>query len=217
MPDYDYSVKKEIYLKQQSNASSISKIEMRLNETSISEKLAERLSRQLKLLAQKQQSLNDILNEIDILKKSSQLYDISISTLYGDDYGTIKWNNDLKRVDITIPDKFNYNLLAHELQHAYQFEVGEYALAIQKDPKILDFISDIYDEVSAYIRGGLFGGTVYSASELVKMKEYKDHLKYKSSISSRYPNYINDPVSLWKLAKGKQSAFRINGITYYSE
>ena len=46
-------------------------------------------------------------------------------------------------VDITIPDKFNYNLLAHELQHAYQFEVGEYALAIQKDPKILDFISDI--------------------------------------------------------------------------
>lgn len=32
---------------------------------------------------------------------------------------------------------------------------------------------------------------------------------------SKYPNYINNPISLWKMARGKQSAFRINGRTYF--
>lgn len=93
--------------------------------------------------------------------------------------------------------------------------MNKYALVMHKSTKALNFISDIYDEVSAYNRGALFGGKSYSELELKEMEEYKGLLSVKSNIESKYPNYINNPISLWKMARGKQSAFRINGRTYF--
>jgi hypothetical protein len=107
-------------------------------------------------------------------------------------------------VQIILGDSHSFSL-AHELKHAYQFEIGEFSLG--KYP-LSKGIYDITDEREAYARGRIFGGDeINESSEL-----YKKLPKTQRGIS--FLLQLTKNKELHEYAISNNIVFRINGITY---
>ena len=163
--------------------------------------------------------LNDIVREmgviteeLSVLRESDQLYDIerfipSVNEyVTSDDSGKTTFENGT--VLMTIPYGGRMELVAHELKHAYQFEVGEMSLGKGKgkDKGFYDYT----DEVSAYKRGSYFGGSERVPSSYNELKNFDENVgKY---------IYINtDPNKLQQKSNELRAVFRWNNHTYIPE
>ena len=165
--------------------------------------------------------LRDTLKEINILRESCQEYDYKYfdNTTLGDGNGqkVQKLNGSLTYENgkiIVNVERGDIILFAHELKHAYQFEIGKLSIWDNKNIKGIPALYDIIDEIEAYTRQTNFGeekityetsGVDYSA--LIK---YRSNIRFAPSGKSE-GFYIN--CSLKSL---KNQIFRVNGTTYHN-
>jgi len=179
--------------------------------------------------------LQGALSEISILANSTQEYNIINSTALNTTSGTTttvnsqaSFNFSTGAVDIT----FNGGtaMFAHELKHAYQFEVGETSLAAPAGAPLVNgtlLLYDKYDEQFAYGRGNLFSNshTAYTVNNLPAHYNQVptgpagtgyntgNHPAIQQALQS--PNPQVRAAVLQRVAKHYQQAFRLNGTTYY--
>jgi RHS repeat-associated protein len=99
------------------------------------------------------------LNELSVLEKSDQKYSINTSSknVQADAKGNITYDVADNVLNVNITDAWNVENLAHELKHAYQFEIG--AMSLDGDGRSGGSLYDMQDEVEAFERGTLYGST----------------------------------------------------------
>lgn len=121
--------------------------------------------------------------------------------------------------EIRLANGDRMDMIAHELKHAYQFEIGAYSIGPRLNHSSYpNLLYDLDDEVEAYNRGALFGGEKRSAASLARDPEYQD-LKPGPICFRNIPeiyNYRTDSA-LQGFANRSKHAFRINGVTYYKQ
>ena len=101
--------------------------------------------------------LQSALDELSILESSDQLYHIEYGNTSGyNRNGEIGYDTKNDMVSITMTYSSNISDIAHELKHAYQFEVGE--LSFDSKTGGYGVLYDITDELAAYKRGSAYGG-----------------------------------------------------------
>lgn len=175
----------------------------------------------------------DILTEINMLSESSQVYDIfcydeeSLLTVFKiplNPYGYVAF---LESLGIIIVEFFNggeniIELFAHELKHAYQFEVGEYSIGpnISRLDGYEDFpnlLYDITDEYAAYERQNFFREDKFTQKEIVSMPLYRDLIM--NSVCWKdipfWKKFSYNEKVLRQQVNVLNHAFRVNGVTYY--
>ncbi|MBP5689828.1 MAG: RHS repeat-associated core domain-containing protein [Bacteroidales bacterium] len=151
----------------------------------------------------------DSLTELAKMEDSNQGYNIIISDQYNDPSnsslirGGSKYNENTDLFDMVVPT-IHIGLIAHELKHGYQFEIGEFSNIASLH------LYDKEDEYEAYQRQFFFSGQWFSRDEINSMEQYEN-------VPTRLVvNPINDfslKKAIESAIKGK-SAFRYKGVTY---
>ena len=161
------------------------------------------------------------INEVIALKNSSQEYDVVEDRSLGANYGETRVNCSNKRIEIALGDMgVSMDLIAHEFKHLYQFETGMISLTEKGKKGYGHFLYDKTDEVEAYSRGYIFGGTKYSNSNLPSHYDSLPNKNFNilspelsnvsvSSDSKRINHVLNQLCNYYK------QTFRYNGITYF--
>ena len=113
------------------------------------------------------------IGELDVLSKSNQVYHIE----YGEVSGYYKKGEtgyDLKNnwVSMTIAYDGELSDMAHEMKHAYQFEVGE--LSFDSRTGGFGVLYDLTDERAAYDRTTAFGGRTVRDSDIKRQRNKND-------------------------------------------
>jgi len=171
--------------------------------------------------------LENVRSELGIMAGSNQMYDIEVNnylTTYDSTTGAYSTRGMSEMTSngfftMTITTRGGLGLLAHELKHGFQFEIGAYSSGPSLSRFYKDYpnlLYDLNDELEAHARGTLFG-----APELTKREIENDPL---------YPKLVSGPLDfrnvlvlsqimlypqhLQKFAKDSGHAFRINGVTY---
>ena len=165
-------------------------------------------------------TMQGILSEIDELKNSSQVYDISVDKRYNDvvnpktDNGRtgylrsgVNFNDENGIFEITLRS-FNLGDLAHELMHAHQFEHGE--LSFSNRGGGIPFY-DLQDEISAYGRGYIFGQRTTEPIEDIYNKIQKES---KSLANTYESGALQNPQNLEIIANSYKAVIRWQGVTY---
>ena len=160
-------------------------------------------------------------NEINVLRTSTQMYSVIASDEYSkriDDFTTnvtaaTRFNSKTSTVELVVPKGSSFvGLLAHELKHAYQFEMGEFSFNGSGGFPFYD----ITDEYEAYDRGTLFGQSS-PAREIIN-RDYSNLQKNECSVNSCFTEEQKQAttfnVSLTNLAKRYKTIFRYQGVTY---
>jgi hypothetical protein len=180
------------------------------------------------LIAQIEQKINDLIDinkeleamfrELNILAGSTQVYDIENRDAGLDPvYITGSHEYDITNNRVVIKALNDMSLLAHELKHAYQFERSGLSIATNRNHH---FIYDKYDELEAYKRGAIFGGTSYSTIRQLPTRyaplpetQYNvyNHQWTETRINIADPRRISQ---LQSVANKWRVIFRINGMTY---
>ncbi|MBQ2090497.1 MAG: hypothetical protein II466_02700 [Bacteroidales bacterium] len=152
------------------------------------------------------------LKEISILSDSNQLYDITTGGIIDQNGSCISdtnYEHSNNSVLISLADN-NIFTIAHELKHAFQFEIGQINFTVGPYSTI-----DKTDEIEAYVRGEYFGGPHYE-----KLPSMYNHLPDGPIDFNLLGNYlIENPNELGRFIAGSQIkyAVRVNGITYSTE
>ena len=157
--------------------------------------------------------LNATLSELSILESSSQVYNLfeKSSEVPSTADGITIYDTSTNAINISSRGKFSAGVFAHELKHAYQFQIG--ALSFGSGGKTGGQLYDLNDEYEAFDRGSYFGGltltkreinTIYtnrpagpiSMGTLYDNKTYGQHLKiqtYNNSVkgTAQTQFYIN--------------------------
>lgn len=155
----------------------------------------------------------EVLDEIEVLKNSNQVYNIYKDSKYcipsdprtgegGVARSGFMFNSKTLQFDIILC-YYDERFMSHELKHAYQFEIGE--LSSGHSPDGQPFY-DRTDEVEAYKRGALFGQRNY-------IENYK-LLQEGPRSSTIYVQMSGHDSFLQKIANDGKCAFRYNGRTY---
>ncbi|WP_372474891.1 RHS repeat-associated core domain-containing protein [Capnocytophaga sp. ARDL2] len=147
----------------------------------------------------------NILDEISKLEKSDQIYNVYLDT--SNKEGGMKY--DMSSGEIMISVDNNIGLVAHELHHAYQYEVGDVSLVV--DNSSYGMLYDITDETNAYNReralvtGMQFFQTPNSIVEGYPLKMSDDDVRQLGSTMTpaAYQILPNGPIGL-KSNIGKQ-------------
>lgn len=153
--------------------------------------------------------MNTVRNEISQLSNSNQIYDIKYDPSRNTDSeyrssSIFNFENGYFEIGLGIN---NLSSIAHELKHAYQFEIGEFSSGHRRDG--LPFY-DQSDEFSAYARGELFKG-----EHMETLPAIYNNYKSGPLDATQLPQIIlSSPIELQKLANRTHSAFRYNGVTY---
>jgi RHS repeat-associated protein len=211
------------------NNKKIDKHREKMSSGNLSTKQTNKRKRQIEKLQQKNQDLESLRGEIAELAVSNQIYDVVQSNKFNDpnyDKAGTLFNSKTGSVDIVLPSSANIGLFAHELHHAFQFEVGTTSLSSHDGSLnpigIADWLAyDQQDEIDAYRVQGLFGST---QSRLPN--EYSNRPVGPVSVDSA-PAIINlkrfgrsgeiSHQHLQALAKSTRMAFRwsriINGVS----
>ena len=171
-------------------------------------------SKQLERLNQNLQELKNTRNEIDVLSASSQVYDLAISDKYDTEYSIrcfLSYDINSNSCVVNLSPLAGWGLFAHELKHAYQFEMGQLDVRLDKN-KGRFLLYDKSDEIEAYNRGSLFGQAFYELPTA-----YSDLPDGPiSATNSKYLQHaLNNPQSLQINVNNSISVFRIQGTTYY--
>lgn len=222
----------DINSRQQSNNDKIAEKRAELGTEGISERRTNQLNRQIGRLEANNQSLEGTRGEIASLDASSQVYDIQTDNSrneagsipgMGTDIGGAGFNFSNGNFVIGMPQGGGLSMLAHELKHAYQFEIGEYSIGPEVSGANRNFLYDKHDEVAGYDRGALFGGTTYSINSLPKQYDGVATGPIDAATHPTVSGILNHPTltqqqkgaALQRLANGTGHAFRVNGTTYY--
>ena len=132
------------------------------------------------------------LNELSVLENSEQMYHIQD---IGSTYNQIKGGTYYNSKDNSICIDYNGQTanLAHELKHAYQFEIGE--LSFKKTGKSFGELYDINDEVDAHKRGGAYDNKQLGAIRNIENtyrfriendKEHDYYYPFRATAPNRY-------------------------------
>ena len=181
-------------------------------KTSLIETIQMRLTQNLL-----QSAINDYwsaIGELVTMAASDQGYNIIMSNVYNNgmtpDYirGGSYFNMDTGLFDLVVPSDGVPGLLAHELKHGYQFDIGALSSGHARTGKPF---YDINDELEAYQRGALFGADMMNLDELSSDPQYY-LLQNRSASADQYPLI---PSNRWQeISNQYQSVFRVNGSTY---
>jgi hypothetical protein len=183
------------------------------------------------LIAQIEQRIDDLKNfdkeleamfrELNILAESTQIYDIKDEDAGLDSiYITGSHEYDIKKDRVVIKSvKGDTSLLAHELKHAFQFEMSQLSMVVGKRT-VNHFFYDKHDEVEAYQRGALFGGNVYTIGTLPPHYDplspgpidAHNNTNTMLLLQSTDPQFVRSVLQ--DIANRGNLIFRINGVTY---
>lgn len=217
----------EIDRRQNNNNQNITKRRTE-NITLEDQKKIDRNNRKITELEANNAALEQVKTEINALINSDNqsytaIIDNSLSTKSVTGSAMIaksQFDNNTGDFEIRIPSDCSLGLFAHELLHAYQFHIGEFS----SGPIKYTFY-DLHDELEAYQRGKLFGGTnpYRSIDQLAEDERYKELSRERKSANlTREINYILNSTQseVWKdrqfkgIAERTNNAFRVNGKTY---
>jgi hypothetical protein len=194
---------------QSRNNDRIASKESMLAAGGLSDRQTSRLNRQINNLQSSNARLETVRGEVNMLAESSQIYDVKTDN--SRDMGSIEFNFSNGNAEIMMPSNGSIGLFSHELKHAYQFETGELSLRY----KGFNLLYDKHDEVAAYNRGAMFGEPAYGIYTLPSI--YKS-LPMGPIDATNHPNLkhvLSKSSALQNIANLSNSAFRINGVTYY--
>ena len=180
----------------------------KLQKQGISEKERNKLNNKIDKANSKLNELNQVSMEIETLRSSSQVYDIVETTIHNRSNGyeveinsLTDFTNGVVMIELGSSD---ISFLAHELKHAYQFETGQYNFGKT------NYFRDIYDEVEAYKRGALFGGS----EEGIRDGRYSNLLREPTDIHVLGKLVYENDSLLQSKARRKEVIFRWNNVTY---
>lgn len=200
----------------------------------LSAKKKEKLAKQIGNLSGQVNSYMSVASGIRDLAASDQLYDIQQSNSLnesgpvqgmGTNVGGAGFDFSSGTFTITLPSGANNSFIAHELQHAHQFENGQYSIGPKiNDPTYWNLLYDKHDELNAYNQwGALFNGKTYSGVSSLDDR-YKD-VATGPVDATTHPSIgalinLNLPASKEKsrfqsIANNTGHAFRVNGVTYF--
>ena len=204
--------------RQNHNAERIAQLQERLHSERLSDKRVKRIQKQIGKLQGESSELENVRVEISALKESNQVYDIrrdnslniNDSTFGGGEYRSgVTFDFETGVFSIALGDG-SLGSLAHELKHAYQFEIGALSSGYRRDGQPF---YDKTDEFSAYVRGSMFGN-----SPIGKLPVLYEALQDGPMDTTKLPSIIlSSPKELQKLANRTHSAFRVSGITYFMQ
>ena len=198
----------------------------KLSAKGLSEKDAAKINNNIKKLESEKSDLNkqydQVRGELATLAASDQQYDVQRSDKFSDsgtERGGATFNFSTGAYEIILPTSSNLAMLAHELKHAYQFEKGLYSVGPHLKTGA-NLLYDKTDEVEAYQRGGLFGGSIYSVHNLPS--DYNEVQSKASDIYTALPYVVlkgtpNEVATYQKIAKVTGHAFRVDGKTYFQK
>ncbi|WP_375563379.1 RHS repeat-associated core domain-containing protein [Bernardetia sp. OM2101] len=188
-------------------------------------RLERKLARQNNSLSRRKEKLNDvvstsqeIISEFNTLEASSQVYDFKQNNSL-DNKGLTGFDLNTGTVVIELTSSASVGLIAHELKHAYQFETGSFSVGreISHISSYFNLLYDRHDEVEAYERQAIFGGSAYGLHNLPSPTydflatgpySYKNIPEIQSAINSSNPQ-----KELQRIARVFKHAFRVNGTT----
>ncbi|MBI3234703.1 MAG: hypothetical protein HYZ42_11820, partial [Bacteroidetes bacterium] len=182
------------------------------------------LSETVNGLIKERNGFQETLQEIEGLKNSSQQYNVSVGMK---DSGFVSWNKFTHAVDIELNGKVALN--AHELKHAYQFEIGATSFSADNNKNSNSFLNDLGDEVEGYKRQALFeryslpselnkGITASNISMIKSSNGNLPYSKYPATQQHQLPQFTDKGIAAGaykNIAKNLNVAFRVNGTTYY--
>ena len=153
-----------------------------------------------------------MLHEIDVIKKSSQKYRIYNGNLGNPLEGKISvftYDHKTGMIDICLGEPHK---IAHELLHAYQFEMGDFSFSRNGTP-----FYDQQDEIDAYQRGfDIYGDQSYRVGGHTSINSFVRDV-YSGLQENRSSVKIfndTDEESLRIYSSKMRCIFRFNGITY---
>ena len=197
------------------NNQRIERLRAQQKEEGATERKIVRLNRKIEHWSNTNAQLAEVTKELDVLENSSQEYDYKIQERTPNTGETTYIGTS---VVIQMCPNSSFDLLAHELKHAYQFETGELSFHLGKKKYFeeVNLFYDIYDEMEAYKRGELFKGPTFF-SIISEQPDLYRNLPTKILNATTVP-YIhgkqNDPVFLNRYAINNHQVFRVNGVTY---
>ena len=182
----------------------------------------DRLTNRKKKLSEVVSTSQEIISEFNALEGSSQVYDFKQNNSLGGN-GETGFDLNTGKIMIEMSSSASVGLIAHELKHAYQFETGNYSVGIKLShiSSYSNLFYDRHDEVEAYERGAIFGGTAYGLNYLPSPTY--DNVATGSYSYRNVPeiqNTMNSPnpqEALQKISRVFRHAFRVNGTTYYPQ
>ena len=172
--------------------------------------------------------LLEMVRELKLLAKSTQVYDIKNKDAGQDPQvptGSHEYDIKKNRVVLNVERKTSdeMGLLAHELKHAFQFEMSKLSI-VPRNQKGSFFIYDKHDEVEAYKRGTLFKGPPYITINQLPPEYGRlpigplDLYNHDSTIHTlQHPNLQLIRRVLQDIANRVNVIFRINDVTYIPE
>lgn len=193
--------------------SRIDRLESRANQRAAAGKNTTGIQRRIDGAQNTIDGLKSMLGEISELAMSKQEYNVVTNKSFSNNIsGTTNFNFKTGAVEIAFNG--NSSSLAHELKHGTQFENGQFSVG-PKLPDGSNLLYDKYDEVEAYNRGALFGGTTYTVNNLPSLY---NNLSTDPVDAVKHPNIgsnLSSPKVLQNIANYTGHAFRINKATYY--
>lgn len=149
------------------------------------QKLEQAFAKEDSKIDSKMRILNETLKELNFLEASSQIYnlfvgseDVSLKAL-----GNVKYDIVTHELNINLRKGFDMGNFAHELKHAYQFQVGQ--LSFNTTGQGGGHLYDSHDEYAAYSRGAFFGGRFLRNDEIDQTYNLKKGPVDLNSISPR--------------------------------
>ena len=204
----------EIFSKLNKNDEKIKDQKAKLAKGELRDRQIKKINKNIQKLEKENSSLYEALGELFLLNISSQEYNImQNSSLNYERENTFiersgtSYNSETGQVDIIVCNNDIYHI-AHELKHAYQFEVGSMSLGY--GPRSGEPFYDYEDEREAYKRGALFG-------QIPELSYYTQLQKDQHSVYNDLgENIYNNPNALQKYVEKFEFVFRFRGRTYKS-
>ena len=179
----------------------VKRLESELSEDGISSKKMKRIRNRITRAEAIIGEYEGVLSEINVLANSNQVYNVFKASGLGEsrsassstEIGITSYNRSTGAVDIAL-SKSSTGLLAHELLHAYQFEIGDISLG-ERSSRGKPFLLDKTDEVAGYRRQALFGSN--------------EGVTDASSLPERYRKLPEGPVSIHNFSSALTEAIRL--------
>ena len=190
----------------------IEKKQGKIDSGQYSEKRVNKYKKQIASYKSKLNEFGQVALEINTLNASNQVYNIERSDRLNtntDMNSGAYYNKTTNNFDIVLGG-YSIGMMAHELKHAYQFEIGAYSTGYRETNYSGFPFYDKSDEFEAYNRGALFGAEKkYSLPDMYQglqngPNDYRQILGYEKMTADQWQTYANQT----------HSAFRINGRTY---
>ena len=197
------------------NTKKIVNYQAKIDRGGLSDKRVQSLQNRINRLNDNSSMLDEVRTEINVLDKSDQVYDIQTNdswNILGVEYrGGSEIDGSTGIFKMEVPSLYTLPLFAHELKHAYQFEIGEYSSGRNRNGAPF---YDQTDELAAYERGALFGGDIRTAVSIANDPIYQSLQLGPVDITIWPSSIYSNPAVLQRLADQLKSAFRVNGVTY---